>query len=470
MLGVTTTAHVRVVAGMPADETAHLINDEWRVQIGDSQEPPTMAQRSQAGLFTRCCRIKCGVEITLADARVKESLLRQAQVAAAAPTANASSAPSASKPNVKLASTINQASDEEHPLLPEDEIKKGYDNYQRRMETYPPEESEVTKEQYSAFCACTKDGAPYCDFGVWGPHGYRLQAKLNKVKGLNFDRNGQLVAAEIPGPSAYEWWEPCFDTFKTAAIMRDIISPGRLDAYKAHIRHYVQRYGRQAWLVIYQADVRARKELPERIRRTLADEKAAADAAGARHPFNELRPWEEVYARIPLQFPFWKRELEEPAFMILSRVGNYSEVVEGDAPVGNSLTERATPASALGAPLLGDDRPPKRPRQQQQQQQQQQQDAAASRFRHHNLNAAGKFTTNRTGVPLCDAFQKGECVGTERGKCARTGRHAHQCNQCLAGDHGSETGQGCQRTQPGQPRNPAPYKGRGKGSGKKGRY
>ena len=81
------------------------------------------------------------------------------------------------------------------------------------------------------------------------------------------------------------------------------------------------------------------------------DEKAAADAAGSIHPYKTDRPWEEVYARIPLQFSFWKRELEEPAFMILSRVGNYADVVEGDAPVGSSLTERATPASALGSPL-----------------------------------------------------------------------------------------------------------------------
>ncbi len=172
--------------------------------------------------------------------------------------------------------------------------------------------------------------------------------------------------------------------------------------------------------------------------------------------------------------------------MILSRVGNYSEVVEGDAPVGTSLTERSKCAEppfcqqasmlqkweetgfALGSPL-GDDRPPKRPRQHQQQQQQQQQETVALRIRHHNLDATGKFTTNRTGVSLCEAFQKGECIGTDKGRCARTGRHAHQCNRCLAGDHGSETGSGCQRAQPGQPRNPIPYKGRGKGRGRRGR-
>eukprot|EP00971_Amphidinium_carterae_P137008 2715093-Amphidinium_carterae.1 len=49
--------------------------------------------------------------------------------------------------------------------------------------------------------------------------------------------------------------------------MLNIISPARLDAYREFIARLHRTYGESIWPIIYQADVRARLEHAERVRR-----------------------------------------------------------------------------------------------------------------------------------------------------------------------------------------------------------
>eukprot|EP00971_Amphidinium_carterae_P279385 5546209-Amphidinium_carterae.1 len=75
------------------------------------------------------------------------------------------------------------------------------------------------------------------------------------------------------------------------------LSPARLDSYRDHIKRYVDRYSSAAWPLIYQAEVRARLELSERLRRKCQLEYDQAMASGAGHPYDPTMPWELVFQR-----------------------------------------------------------------------------------------------------------------------------------------------------------------------------
>ena len=75
------------------------------------------------------------------------------------------------------------------------------------------------------------------------------------------------MPVEINGPADFEAWRESYSVFRPGCIMFGQISPARLDSYEHHIRSYHERYGRGCWALLYQADVRARLELAERLRR-----------------------------------------------------------------------------------------------------------------------------------------------------------------------------------------------------------
>eukprot|EP00971_Amphidinium_carterae_P172775 3425055-Amphidinium_carterae.1 len=93
------------------------------------------------------------------------------------------------------------------------------------------------------------------------------------------------------GPSTVEDWLSCYAVFRTAAIMLDLISPARLDAYKDFVVRQARTYGVLSWPILYQSEVRARLELAERLRR----EGQYQATSSERHPFSAAHPWEWVY-------------------------------------------------------------------------------------------------------------------------------------------------------------------------------
>ena len=101
---------------------------------------------------------------------------------------------------------------------------------------------------------------------VWGPYHHRLAKKI-RPKGIRLNSQGEIVPVEINGPADFEAWRESYSVFRTGCIMFGQISPARLDSYEHHIRSYHERYGRGCWALLYQADVRARLELAERLRR-----------------------------------------------------------------------------------------------------------------------------------------------------------------------------------------------------------
>lgn len=239
--------------------------------------------------------------------------------------------------------------------------------------------------------------------------------------------------------------------------MLDQISPSRLDNYEKLVRKYHERYGRQCWPVIYQADVRARLEQVERLRRRGMEAKDAATRAGAHHDFDNNKPWEWVWDALTQDAAFWHREVEEPCILLLARTASLSQLVGEDAAVeadGSKPAAKSTAASPANNDKRSVPAPPpvasfKRQRGPDQ--------------REHRLGEDGLFTHNRRGVELCKMFQSGECVECDkRGFCSRNPQRRHQCAKCLSEFHGAS------RCPTDAPRAPRPNHG-GKGRGKRGK-
>ncbi len=93
------------------------------------------------------------------------------------------------------------------------------------------------------------------------------------------------------------------------------------------------RYGPKVGVIVYQADVRARLEHLERMKRKGLKLMPAGVATGERQ-FDGSRPWDWSLAEVVADDSFWKRELEEPALLVLSNSGALSQMVEGDAHSG----------------------------------------------------------------------------------------------------------------------------------------
>eukprot|EP00971_Amphidinium_carterae_P287046 5698148-Amphidinium_carterae.1 len=82
-------------------------------------------------------------------------------------------------------------------------------------------------------------------------------------------QDGTLIKHEVLGPQNFNAWEASFKVLRTALIELDVVKPSHLGQYRDLIWRFVQRYQPAVWPLIYQADVRARREQLERIRRRL---------------------------------------------------------------------------------------------------------------------------------------------------------------------------------------------------------
>ena len=128
--------------------------------------------------------------------------------------------------------------------------------------------------------------------------------------------------------------------------------------------------------------------------------------------------------------------------LVLARSGSLNKMLSGDAPVaadgstGGTADKRRRPSvSSVGTP-------------------------PSSPAKVHNVSN-GIYSTNRSGVRLCEDFQRGTCEGVDlNARCRANPDKVHQCNKCLAADH---SGKDCTKS----PRPPSSgSKGRGKGKKK----
>jgi hypothetical protein len=292
--------------------------------------------------------------------------------------------------------------------------------------------------------------APHVDFAVWGPHQVRTLRKL-KFSGLILSATGALHHAEVNGPATFDQWDACMQVFIAACIMLDICSVTGITRYRDHIRAYVSRYTEACWPLIYQADVRVRRELIVRVKRSLC-------AAGTITPAT-VRPWDVVFREVLKEYSFWKREVEDPALMILvpmirSGAARSAHDTPGENPLARNEAEHlASSKDNFTGSLLQQEQHPRSPAAKKSRSDKYAHQGGAAQ---HNVTE-GLFTTNRHGKGLCRDHQTGKCT---KAKCD----YSHQCARCLDARHGAHHPSECAST-PTPPRN-AKAGGKGKRGGK----
>lgn len=249
----------------------------------------------------------------------------------AAPTPQAVTPPSTTNARkVKLSQVINQADDEEVEALDQNAINKAYKAYKDKIGGFPPDDEELSAEQLTSLHALFQSGMiPYTDMAVWGPFQPRIQKKI-KIKGVRFNSAGEILPVELYGPPDFESWRECYMVFRTGAVMFEQISPAKLDGYEKRIRHFSERYGKTCWPIIYQADVRARLEHAERLRRMGQEAYERAQPAGLNHQFNPHKPWEWVWGELTMEvLGFGQREVTvtDPYMLYLAKSTNLQALV-----------------------------------------------------------------------------------------------------------------------------------------------
>ena len=443
LLGASDDTLPRLVALVPETAMEGLI-EAWVSGVSS----PTLIDQASARLVARTCRLL---------SRLGLSLEQQRRAAAAASSAAAAVTPASgvAARKVKLSLILSQADDSEAVVLGEAELRAGFARYEALfgLGVRPSPDAEPTHEQLSALhhLVSTRQN-PYADFAVWGPHGMRLYKRM-KLAGQVFRADGSIHAIEVLGPPNFDAWLGCYAVLATAYSMLDIVDLGNLERYKEMMTRYHSRYGPGAWLLLYQADVRARSEHVQRTMLVLSTRHDAARSAGGTTAYDPARPWNFTWASVVDDSHWWRRELEEPALLYLTRSRELGQLVTGEAPTASSGTSRAPPAKHAAQPResSGSGQPAARGR--------------TRSARVHNVES-GLYLTNRRGSQLCAAFQQGTCGTSLVGEICPTDRSkVHQCSRCLATSHGLSSCPHAEMPKSAQQRQQGKSRGRGKGSG-----
>ena len=136
----------------------------------------------------------------------------------------------------------------------------------------PHIEHDPTPEQLAALRQVIASGRPpYVDFSLFGPKNRRLVHKL-QYTAVYTDRAGNRRRKEMPGPPDYAAWLRCWHVYRTALLILGGFDQQPLNDYAEWIRAFSEKYslkiGRDAWAIVYEADVRMRSEHFERVRHT----------------------------------------------------------------------------------------------------------------------------------------------------------------------------------------------------------
>jgi len=340
-----------------------------------------------------------------------------------------------------------------------------FNAYHQRYRCMPPEHAEPTRDQLSAFSFLIESNqTPYADFAVWGPHGHRLVKRM-KMQGMIMDSSGEFKTIELMGPPDFRNWKESYQLLKTVLVMFDVINMGSIEQYEDLIEKYTLRYP-DTWHVIYQADVRARMELLERHRRRGRTEHAIATQSGVGHAYDPVRPWNFSWEAMLVDDRWWKRELEDPCILLLTRVAQRSSLLGGDAltaPDGG--TGSSSILNHFGGGGGGRQRSGVAKRQGDEAGEC---EGGTSRKRPqgrvHNVRD-GAYTTNRSGRTICPDFDSGTCPV----KSPFCPKGAHQCSRCLGSHPRVDNGTECHRPAPNVEGRGRGRGGGGRGKGRKGR-
>ena len=459
-LGITPDARPRVIGIFNDGDLMEMLN-KWKVPGGGAPRVPSLGEAGKARLFFRACQLVAGTGATL------DELRNQLAAAKAAPTPSPPTTAPAGSPSrkMKLNTIISQIDDTELVIAEEKDILKCYANYESVFGSgeRPSKDCEPTVEQITGLMHVVGQGSPpYADFSIFGPFGHRMMKRI-KLSGYTLDRDGSLKTMEMYGPNNLTAWLQSFNVLMTVLIMIDAVDLGHLQKYKAHIERLAERYGVKVWSIVYQADVRCRLEHMERLKRDLVAEHEKITNAGGTSTFNPKRPWNAVFAKAIADETFWREEVVEPCMMVITRISNASEILDGDAKIGGSSSSAAGPRDPGAVPAKmapANEKQTPRPRN------------TNRTGRVHQIQD-GKYVMNRTGYALCAGYNTEQCTGNGLW-CHQAWDTVHQCNRCLGGHPATKCPHSEIQT-PNFVKNASKGKGRGKsgrggGKGKRPQY
>ena len=167
------------------------------------------------------------------------------------------------------------------------------------------------------------------------------------------ERDGSFRTVELFGPQAFPLWKGSYKVLCTICISHDVVDKANLKAYRLKLHELLTMFGedsitKELWVLLYQADTRARAERMDAIRWELVQEHAVAKLQGMAHPLDPKRPWNAVWKRMAEDREFWRREFEIPALQVVLKRATLGQVVTGEAsiqPLADTVRiSRARPA------------------------------------------------------------------------------------------------------------------------------
>jgi hypothetical protein len=332
-------------------------------------------------------------------------------------------------------------------------------------------ETEPTSDQLALLRQLLRENSPgYVDFAVWGPFGGRVKKALAH-KGFVMGPDSKHTMEEFRGPPSIDHWLACWRVYMTGMIMLDAADHPSMEAYAKHITKLAKQWGVSCWATLYQAEVRFRREMMERVRQDETDNLQLALNANGSYPFDPVRPWDRCYeVAVTGQrwLQYWSDEVTVPSITIAIGTTSSSHFLGGDAEIASSSNAHLATAYAVEPPPPAhgkggkrgarddDRRPPAKG------EPDRKRIKKETNNRQHHVNASGAYSHNRRGHPICAGYQDGSCTGP---LCGKGG--SHQCDKCLDPRHGSAHPYPCRAA----PVAPAARDGKagGKGKSKKGR-
>ena len=293
-----------------------------------------------------------------------------------------------------------------------------------------------------------------------GPFAIHNKKRL-KLGGMHITDSGVFERCEQFGPPCYETWAKAYKVLHSCLVMCDAVLPSQLDAYAAMIKGYSDDFGAKCWPTIYQADVRCRQERMQALRRKIVLLHNDSPNLAAAQGFDQLYPWRFVWKAAVDDQQFWFKAVQQKCLLFVSGAIGGSHMIDGDVLVGGFDNGGSRSSGSGGPPpqppprrdgASRDHSPPRKKRK-------------AQRTHHEVDTASNLLKTSRSGVPLCQAFQRGECkTGALQGICPLNGTFSHQCARCLDTRHGAHHPRACENNLAKDKRG-----GKSKGKGKGGR-
>ena len=249
-----------------------------------------------------------------------------------------------------------------------------------------------------------------------------------------------MVPVEMYGPANIDEWELSYDLFRTACICKYIISPERLDAYSRFIRELARKFP-DAWAIIYQADVRTRREHAGRVKFDLMRKHEVATTNGWASDFKVDTPWDSVWHELVVgEKTWWDDQVKEPCRNIGYGVHRIENYVGGDALTSQGAKTHGTAINPYPGTMRTDTVPihfgAKR---QQQHLDNPHANQPPLKVPKLAILDTADVDVSRRGKALCPGFQTGACVrcNTATNLCSVDGTSLHICSICRRPGHGA---------------------------------